>query len=62
MIKGVRSSDDLQSVYNGIKTLKITGSDNVGNDNSINQDGTLTKCLIEKVNGYVLREKNMNCM
>ena len=41
--KGSKSSDDLQSVYNGIKTLKITGSENnVGNDNSINQDGTLT--------------------
>ena len=34
--QGSKSSDDLENVYDGIKYLETTGSDNVRDDNSTN--------------------------
>ena len=59
--KESNSSKDLESVNDGIQSLETVGSDNVGNDNSVNQDGTSTLRFIEKSNGDLAGVKNMNC-
>ena len=58
--KESNSSEDLESVYDGIQSLETAGSDNVGNDSSVNQDGTLTLRFIEKSNGDLAGVTNMN--
>ena len=55
IVKGKKSSEDLESVYDGIQSLETTGL-----DNSVNQDGTLTLRFIEKSNGDLAGVKNMN--
>ena len=59
--KESNSSEDLESVNDGIQSLETAGSDNVGNDSSVNQDGTLTLRFIEKSNEDLVGVKNMNC-
>ena len=60
--KGSRSSDDLENVYDRIQNLETTGgSDNIGDDNSVNQDDTLTLRSIEKGNDDLAGGKTLNC-
>ena len=65
LIKGVSKSSDnnVENEYDVIQNVKITGWDNVGNDDAVkNQHDTLTLRFIEKGNdGDLAREKNMNC-
>ena len=59
--KGSKSLDDLKSVYDGIQNIEITGSNNIRDDNTVNQDGTLTLRFIEKSDGDLVEENPMNC-
>ena len=61
--EGSKRSDDLENEYDGIQNVEITGSNNhVGdNDDTANQDDTLTLRFIEKCGWDMAREKTMNC-
>ena len=56
--KGSKSSEDLETVFDGIQNAETTSSDNVRDDDEVkNQDGTLTLRFIEKSNGDMAGEK-----
>ena len=46
--EGIKSSEGLENVSDGIQSLKTAGSDDVGDDNSVHQDVTLTLQVIKK--------------
>ena len=55
------SEDNLENVLDGIQNVKTTGgSDNVADDR-VSQDDTLVLRFIEKSNGDLAGEKNINC-
>ena len=56
--KGSESSEDLETVFNGIQNAETTSSDNFRDDDEVkDQHGTLTLRFIEKSNGEMAGEK-----
>ena len=50
--EGSKSSDDLESVYDGIQNMETTGSDNVGDDDAVKtQHGPFDLAVHKKRNG-----------
>ena len=45
--KGSKSSDDLENVQGGIQNSETTGSDNVGDDNTVHENDPLTLRFVE---------------